>query len=248
MSRVSTAPRLFRRRQALLAVASALALPSVARAEPQKRVVLELFTSQGCSACRPAISLIQELARRPDVVPLSFHVTYWDSLGWRDPFGLSVSGSRQRSYRHSLHLRQIYTPQMVVQGAAQGIGSDRATVEKLIEQAPPLTLALQAELRPGPPAALALSVAGTPPPGGVEVWLAAFDHADPTHVTSGENAGLTLPNTNVVRWFAQVGTVTGPDARLTIEQPVLARCDAAVVLLQRPQAGPILGAAQVALR
>jgi len=92
-------------------------------------VVVELFTSQGCSSCPPADALLVDLARnRPDVLPLAFHVTYWNRLGWRDPYSLDAATDRQRRYAALLPSNQVYTPQIVVDGSRDVVGSDRDRV------------------------------------------------------------------------------------------------------------------------
>src|SRR5258708_4284994 len=95
------------------------------QANAQPRAVIELFTSQSCSSCPPADRLLVELARDPSLVVLSWHVDYWDNLGWKDTFSLPASSARQRAYGAARGDRQIYTPQVVVSGASQVVGSDR---------------------------------------------------------------------------------------------------------------------------
>ena len=96
-------------------------------------MVVELFTSQGCNSCPPADALLGELTRQADILPLSFHVTYWDRLGWPDTFGLQASTDRQEAYARSLGLSGLYTPQMVVGGRIDVVGSQRLRVLEAIE-------------------------------------------------------------------------------------------------------------------
>jgi hypothetical protein len=123
----------------------ALAASPAARAG-EAPVVLELFTSQGCSSCPPADALLGELVRRPNVIALAWHVDYWNGLGWRDPFATRLATDRQRAYAVRLHA-EVYTPALVVNGAVVVVGSDRAAVAQAIGQAPPLSVpvALHAE-------------------------------------------------------------------------------------------------------
>jgi hypothetical protein len=114
--------------------ASAADRPPAASAADRPTVV-ELFTSQGCSSCPPADALLGELTRRADVLPLAFHVDYWNRLGWKDPYSSADSTARQRAYARLLDLRTIYTPQMVVDGRIDVVGSERAAVLKAIEAA-----------------------------------------------------------------------------------------------------------------
>src|SRR5271154_4583195 len=104
-------------------------------------VVVELFTSQGCSSCPPADKLLGELAKRRDVVALGFHITYWDGASWRDPFARKESTERQTTYDRRLTGGQVYTPQMVIEGTEDAIGSDRATVLAALDKAKPVALA-----------------------------------------------------------------------------------------------------------
>src|SRR5690348_14071546 len=109
------------------------AVPAQAAETPL--VVVELFTSQGCSSCPPADSYLGELARRPDVLGLAFHVDYWNYIGWTDPFASKLASQRQRDYAKHLNLRYVYTPQMVINGATEGVGSERSTIGMLIKAA-----------------------------------------------------------------------------------------------------------------
>src|ERR1700756_302855 len=101
----------------------------------ERPILVELFTSEGCSSCPPADALLAELAGRPDVLALSFHVDYWDRLGWRDPFSSPAATERQQRYAELLRLATVYTPQMVVDGKWQAVGSDRAEVEQALGSA-----------------------------------------------------------------------------------------------------------------
>src|SRR5258708_24725451 len=112
--------------RAIAGYISAMILATAAPAAETRPVVVELFTSQGCSSCPPADKLLGELAMRGDVVALGFHITYWDGAAWRDPFSLSQSTERQVTYDRHLTGGQVYTPQMVIEGTADIIGSNRA--------------------------------------------------------------------------------------------------------------------------
>src|SRR5262252_317883 len=113
-------------------MASTLMSSAVAIAGP--RGVVELFTSQGCSSCPPADKLAGELSRDPSLVVLSLAIDYWDYLGWKDTLALTGHGNRQRAYARVRGDREVYTPQVVVNGAAQAIGSDRAAIDAAIAQ------------------------------------------------------------------------------------------------------------------
>ena len=132
----------------------------LARAQAGERpIVVELFTSEGCSSCPPADKLLAELANRPDALALSFHVDYWDRLGWKDPYSSHEATARQHHYATLLDLATVYTPQIVVDGKWQAVGSDRADVEQALDYARrnleeiPVALALDhghAQIRVGP--------------------------------------------------------------------------------------------------
>src|SRR6202041_1548073 len=110
-------------------------LSPVAATAAERPVVVELFTSQGCSSCPPANAYLNELSRdRRDILPLAFHVTYWDRLGWKDPFSLEAATQRQDRYGHRFG-DVSYTPEMVVDGAAGMVGSARGDVSSAIEKA-----------------------------------------------------------------------------------------------------------------
>src|SRR6266849_11010084 len=125
-----------------------LAFPIASVQASERPIVVELFTSEGCSSCPPADALLAELAGRPDVLALSFHVDYWDRLGWKDPFSSREATERQNRYATLLDLATVYTPQIVVDGKWQAVGSDRADVERALDLARrnrregPVTLAL----------------------------------------------------------------------------------------------------------
>lgn len=233
------------RRTAIAAsLLAALAAPAVAQqsAEPQRRpIVVELFTSQSCSSCPPADALLTELARtRPgDVLPLTFHVTYWNGLGWRDPFSFAAATERQRAYAGQLHDQGIYTPQMVVDGTDGFVGSDRGAAAAALRRAEAagVTAAPVRLSRRGDTLVVEVG-AGT---GQATLLLLGFDREHRTAVGGGENGGRRLLETNVVRSIGVLGAWSGKPAR--IEAPAPAGEDVAA-LLQAPD-GRIIGAARL---
>lgn len=210
-------------------------------------VVAELFTSQGCASCPPADALLAELATRRGVIALSFHVDYWNYLGWKDPFAAREFTERQKRYRQSLGLHYAYTPQMVIDGQAEGVGSQRETMLRLVAEARVEADAkVPVALSVAEGGALALTIGAAQRAVECEVWLLAVDREKTTDVERGENSGRTLTNTNVVRAVARIGPWYGDSARLSL--PALTRPeggapDGYAVLIQSTGSARILGAA-----
>ena len=220
-----------------LAGMAVLAAPSVALAA-SRPVVVELFTSEGCSSCPPADALLTQLARRSDVLPLAFHVTYWNSLGWRDPYSSEAATDRQANYAARLG-GGSYTPEMVVDGSHGMVGSERGEVEAYISRARgSAENSLPVELtRAG--GALTVSVGAGRGEG--RVLLLGFDPQRETHVGRGENSGRTLTESNIVRSVRVVGHYNG--APIRVNAPSGAGQSAAVLV--QAADGRILGAARL---
>jgi hypothetical protein len=158
-------------------------------------IVAELFTSQGCSSCPPAEALLGELAARPDVLPLAFHVTYWNDLGWQDTFSFAAADARQYQYAANLGRHGVYTPQMIINGGREVPGSRRKDVQQAIRAATP-------------PATIHLSVSGGTVQSALpdikggcdcDLLLLGVQPSANTAVGHGENAGHVLRETNIVR-------------------------------------------------
>ncbi|HEY4043693.1 MAG TPA: DUF1223 domain-containing protein, partial [Rhodopila sp.] len=200
-------------------------------------VVVELFTSQGCSSCPPADAFLTDLARqRRDVLPLAFHVTYWDYLGWKDPYALDAATARQREYARHLGDDGVYTPQMVVDGGKGFVGSSRAEGLGAIAAAGRKIVPVSV-MRDG--ASLLVKVG--PGSGTAQVILVGFDPAHETPVGRGENSGRTLHETNIVRSLTPLGGWTG--AAVTL-RPAPPAGEGFAVLLQAED-GRIIGAARL---
>lgn len=225
---------------------------AVARAEGDRPpVVLELFTSQGCSSCPPADDFLAELAdMRDDVLALSFHVDYWDYIGWEDPFATAETTRRQHAYARTLGLSYVYTPQMVINGRTHAVGSDEQSVYRAIEgaherQQPGLAIEVANNGRGG----VSVSIPGASFDGDAVIWLIIFDRMHRTQVRAGENAGRTMVNRNVVRQYRRVGTWRGDAMTLTLPGNELATDsdgEGCAVLVQGGDgAGAILGAASL---
>jgi hypothetical protein len=171
---------------AFAALLAPAAVPMQALAEDKGMpVVVELFTSQGCSSCPPADEYLGELAHRRDVIALAFHVDYWDYIGWKDPFASPDFTRRQRAYAGALGLRGLYTPQMIVDGRADAVGSDRARVEDMVRgsmSVPKLALGLEPGAAEGQ-ARLVLPEARFERP--ATIWLALYEREARTKVNFG---------------------------------------------------------------
>ena len=229
---------------AAVAVLATGALP--AGAEP--RAVVELFTSQGCSSCPPADRLLGELARDPSLVTMSLPIDYWDYIGWKDPYASKLATRRQREYADTFKLSFVYTPQMVVNGLAETVGSDRAGVEAAVEKAKARPAAHPSlALERGSDGGLLIHVGAAEAKRPATVWLACFDRQKSTPVPRGENAGSTLTNYHIVRHFESLGTWKGQMLDLSVAPEVVAeyagRPDQDMaVLVQTEGVGPILAA------
>lgn len=212
---------------------AAMATPALADPRP---VVVELFTSQGCSSCPPADALLGELARRADVVALGFHISYWDSLGWKDPLSSPSSTARQKAYARRFTDGRVYTPQMVVDGTDEMVGSDRAAVLDAVREAKPAAIA---------PVSFASDRRSVAIGGGVgkgDIVLVRFAQRRTTPVGAGENTGRLADDFNGVQSLTPLGAWDGSARSFPIEPP--AAGEGLAVLVQAPD-GHMLGAAMV---
>ena len=246
-----------RRYVALGALAVALtAGVSASAAEP--RAVLELFTSQGCSSCPPADKLLAELSQDPTVIPLTRAIDIWDYLGWKDALALAGHSKRQKAYSHARGDREVYTPQVVVNGAVQTLGSDQAAIERAIAQSrrnaatlsQPLTLAV-ANGRVTVAASAARSDASKSD-ASAEVWLCPVSKMVEVAIGRGENSGHTITYHNVVRRWVKLGVWKGnaESWSIPLDDVKTEGVDAVAVILQNGSAavpGAMLGAAMTSL-
>jgi hypothetical protein len=190
-----------------LALVLALALPARSWSAPDRvPVLLELFTSEGCSSCPPADATLQHLEKEQplagaEIIPLAWHVDYWDRLGWKDRFASARFSQRQYDYAQAKGWDQVYTPQAIVQGQDQAVGSDREGLEGLLRRAAqrPVTR-LQVSLRR---TAQGLRVQVRGAVAGAALDLALVESGLRTQVQRGENEGVTLEHADVVRAFTQ---------------------------------------------
>jgi hypothetical protein len=217
--------------------------PADARASAEGPWAIELFTSQGCSSCPPSDAYLGGLAKRPDIVALSYHVDYWDYIGWKDPFATRATTERQRAYARVLKQRYVYTPEMVVEGSGHDTGRERGPIERLLADSQrrspqratpelsravggPLTIKLAAFPLSGPPA---------------DVTLAIYDRRHSTPVASGENQGRMLDNFNIVRHLEVLARWDGSAASWTTDAGRIQPGQGAAVIVQHADHGPVIG-------
>lgn len=204
-------------------------------------VVVELYTSQGCSSCPPADAILNDLASRDDVIALSLHVDYWDYIGWKDVFANPAHTARQRAYAHHADARTIYTPQMIIDGEDHMVGAQKDKVEAAIRMhaamPQPVTLTLARDGGTLLIEALASGVLDGP----LVVQVVRYLPARSVEIVRGENAGRTLTYSNIVSGWDKIADWDGSDplsvaVELGDDGPV-------AVLLQEPGPGTIVAAA-----
>jgi hypothetical protein len=229
-------------------VCTLFALPAFAGGG--RKVVVELFTSQGCSSCPPADAYLAELAKRDDVIALSFHVDYWNYIGWKDPFSSPEAAARQRAYGRALQKRYVYTPQIVVDGRAEAVGSNRAVVSSLIKMAQ-AAQKIDIDVTRNADGSADIHLPGALPGGETrgELWIGFYDAAVETQIRAGENRGETITNTNIVRSYKRIGDWDGKalDTRVDLAALGATGRDGCVIVLQAARSGPVLGAASFPL-
>jgi hypothetical protein len=227
------------------------------------RAVIELFTSQGCSSCPAADKLLGELAQDPSLLTMSLAVDYWDYLGWKDTLAVHGHSVRQQAYSDVRGDRERYTPQVVINGVVQVLGSDKAAIEKAIAQTASTASTLQL------PVTVAITdgkVTVNVPAAGdgqstdqnAEVWLCPITAKAPVAIGRGENSGKTLTYNNVVRRWVKLGDWSGKAASFSVPVADLPKSDMSPadidrvsVIVQSGSAakpGLMLGAATIAIR
>jgi hypothetical protein len=224
---------------------------SIAHSQPVARpTVVELFTSEGCNSCPPAEALIGVLAaNRPDVIPLAFHVDYWDYIGWRDRFEIPEAADRQRQYQRALHLSTVYTPQLVIDGQRDVVGNnDPATVPASAHaQGFPLDITVRDERISVSVGAAGAGAAASSAAN--DVVLVSYLPEGVSKVTRGENAGRELHEFNIVRSVQRLGTWSGSACSFEVPlKSIPGDASRVAVLVQATNAGPIIGAASRSVR
>lgn len=236
---------MLRRMVLFLALIATVPAPPARADDGAPLTVVELFTSQGCSSCPAADAFLRELARRDDVLALSLHVDYWNYIGWTDPFSSPANTARQKAYADRFSLRYVYTPQMVVHGADQAVGSDRDAVDDLIARhRHPPRVALRAALTEDGGLRVDLPEVVLDKP--ATVWMAGFATRHVTEVRRGENAGRTIANANVVHDLRPVLDWGGRPMSFTLGAEQLPKDgDGLALVVQSAGKGPVLGAVKL---
>ncbi len=214
------------------------------------RAVVELYTSQGCNSCPPADALLGKLSKRPDIMALSLPITYWDYLGWKDTLAKEDFTNRQTNYAYALRQGQLYTPQMVINGRAHALGSDKKAVNAVIEAVRwankdliPISVTLKGNrlvIEVGKGAAHQLGKEPT-------IWMAIVRPSVDVKITYGENRNNTITYYNVVRKLQSIGMWSGKSISRTIPaRSTLRKGEKCAVFIQQDKAGPIIAAAWMA--
>lgn len=240
-------------RQKILGLAGALAflLPLGAYVTPvlsANPTVVELFTSQGCSSCPPADAILGKLKHREDVIALTFPVDYWDYLGWKDTLADPAYSKRQRDYARARGDRQVYTPQMVINGRIHVVGSRQSSVNSAIENVArdhSINISMTSD---GDAIRITANNEGTSASyDKATFWLILFNGTETIKIGRGENSGNTITYHNVVRQIAPIGMWEGKSMTINLpkSQLVAAGYDGCAVLLQRDKTHEIIAAAMM---
>jgi len=235
---VTTSPRQW--------LAAVIAVCCTAGAGAQTRpLVVELFTSEGCSSCPPAEAAIGQLSARADIVALAYHVDYWDDLGWRDRFELAQSVKRQNIYARNLHRASVYTPELVIDGRLDALGGDGSAVARALaaqRTSVPLSISLH-------DAEVLIDVGAQPQSPACDVLLVPYLRHALSAIGRGENAGRNLEEFNIVREIRTLGGWQGEPKAFRVALSSLPRDATDVAVLIQPAGqGPMVGAAAHALR
>jgi hypothetical protein len=239
---------MFPKAAVFVAAAAALFAASVADAGSAKRpVVVELYTSQGCSSCPPADAILGQLAARKDVIAMSLPITYWDMLGWKDTLASEADTKRQKAYAQTMWRGGVYTPQIIVDGVNDVVGGRDAQIEAMItarandEQSVPVTVSVSKTALHVGVGALDMHDANA------TIWIFRVQPQATVTVTGGENAGHTFTYRNIVRDIRAVGIWKGQSVSLDLPRQELLGTsrDSVAVLVQQGGYGRVLGAAMV---
>ncbi len=219
----------------------------------QPLTVIELFQSQGCNSCPPTNANLLELVSRapeqtPNILLLTYHVTYWDYLGWKDPFGQKAFDQRQRDYVNRMKLRSAFTPQVIVNGRSSGVGNRKGDLGSIMKQGGAgLDMPVKVSVMSQDGGEVVLSVSGDPRSSSdrkLQVSLVSYDPSEvDVSVPRGENAGRTLPHVNVVKDIKLLGQGLAVEEQVFVVRQSSSR-NMQVVLVQDGPGGPVVGAAR----
>lgn len=232
-----------------LVAAGLLALSASADAGPAgRRVVVELFTSQGCNSCPPADALLGQLAGRKDVLAMSLPITYWDMLGWKDTLDSEDNTRRQKAYAETMGHGGVYTPQMIVDGVSDVVGSrDTAVASAIAARAADMQSVGVVLTATHQEVHIAVGPASDKAPHDATIWLFHILSKATVSIGAGENGGHTITYRNVVRDVKAVGLWKGQSVTLDLPRQDMTRAahDAIAVVVQQGGYGRILGAALI---
>ena len=213
--------------------------------ESNSFVVVELFTSQGCSSCPPADEILRGLSKKDNIFPLSFHVTYWNRLGWKDSFSQKIFDERQYEYGSRFALLGVYTPQVVINGKAEMVGSHGQKIEKMIAEklveSTTFSIILSKEIKDK---SLIINYKINKLAKDYDLNVVLIESGISTKIQRGENQGKTLKHDNVVRYFKMIKMTQNTEGPL--ELPFLpTEKQAVIVYLQEPNLGTIVAATKL---
>lgn len=236
----------------LLAGVTGWAVRAPAAEIRQPSGVVELFTSQGCNSCPPADRVLYELSKEPDVLALAWHVDYWDYLGWKDTFASPAFTKRQRAYAVSLGNAGVYTPQAVVNGRLDVVGSRglavREALAKLARLDAGANVPISVTVSDG---MLKIGVEATPQATDTVLWMVYYTDRASVEIGHGENAGRKLTYSNIVRDIEMIGMVKDRALQTEFQLMDIGRrgYDSCALILQKTTSeggpGPIVGAAVI---
>ncbi|KFB08610.1 DUF1223 domain-containing protein [Nitratireductor basaltis] len=238
----------------LTALMPSVLLPtSLIHAQERPLAVMELFTSQGCSSCPPADALLNDLSENPDFLTLSYHVDYWDYLGWKDALASPENSRRQREYSAGSD-GTVYTPQLILNGKTALVGSDSAAIARALHEESRTPLPVEVDLAVHDNVLqLHIGASGAVPAGRTEILLLSVEPQREVSIEAGENSGATILYRNIVRDHRIIGMWKGAEMRLELPLDEVGNSVAqeCVVLVQQVDGdghpGPILGAARTRL-
>ncbi|MGI9378635.1 MAG: DUF1223 domain-containing protein [Methyloligellaceae bacterium] len=222
-----------------------------AQESAKPKAVIELFTSQGCSSCPPADKLLGKLAKRDDVIALTLPVDYWDYLGWKDTLAKPQYSKRQRSYAQARGDRQVYTPQVVINGRTHAVGSRKgavnAAIRKVTKQLSNSFVAIKISVKDDK-----IIVDLGEAPRGLKrhkgtLWMATITNSVPVKIKRGENHGRNITYSNVVKSLKPIGEWNGSNQKLVFNKKDFMGkgADGCTVFLQQGKSGQIIGAAEL---